>query len=338
MASIVRMADTLHCASRIEFDGGKSMSTFFSAEAWRDVVANAPDGIVICDAVSPDHPVIYVNAAFTQLCGYPASALLGSNLRMLQGTDRDQESRQRLREALQRGEACRILIRNYRPDGALFWNETSLQPVRDAKGKLTHWIGYHRDAGGRLKVAERTGTTTVGLAPWLREDRMTGLHSRVYFEDLLNRDWQLAQRDSHEIGLVLYDIDNLGTYNEAFDKAGGDACIRRAARVIAGSYRRGSDLVGRWEGGTFAVLTQGDAADRAVHYAGVVAQRVRDLLIHHPRGTTERYVTMSAGVASLVPPRELALEALLNACRTALKRAKAQGRNQVAIAEATDFK
>jgi diguanylate cyclase (GGDEF)-like protein/PAS domain S-box-containing protein len=307
----------------------------WSAHAWRGVVENAPEGIVICDAIAPDRPVVYTNPAFAQLCGYPAAGLLGTNLRMLQGTDRDQEGRQRLRDALQRGEACRVLIRNYRPDGSLFWNETSVQPIRDAHGKLTHWIGYHRDAGGRLKAGERT---VSGLPPWLREDRMTGLHSRAYFEDLLQRDWQLAQRDSHEIGLVLLDIDDLGSYNVAFDKVGGDACIRRVARVIAGSYRRGSDLVGRWEGGTFAVLTQGEAADRASQYARVVTQRVRDLLIHHPRAAVERYVTMSAGVATLVPPRELALEALINACRTALKRAKAQGKNLVATAEATDFK
>lgn len=307
----------------------------WSAQAWRDVVENAPEGIVICDATAADCPVVYTNAAFAQLCGYPASALLGSNLRMLQGTDRDQEARQRLRESMQRGEACRVLIRNYRPDGSLFWNETLVQPIRDAATRLTHWIGYHRDAGGRLRSSERA---VSGLPPWLREDRMTGLHSRDYFEDLLQRDWQLAQRDSHEIGVVLFDIDDLGSYNEAFDKVGGDACIRRVARVIAGSYRRGSDLVGRWEGGTFAVLTQGEAADRASQYARVVAQRVRDLLIHHPRATVERYVTMSAGVATLVPPRELALEALLNACRTALKRAKTQGKNWVSTAEATDFK
>src|ERR1043165_3021755 len=135
----------------------------WSAEAWRAVVESSPEGIVICDATAADTPVLYVNPAFAQLCGYPASALLGSNLRMLQGTDGDQESRQRWREAMQRGEGCRVLIRNYRPDGTLFWNETALQPVRSAKGELTHWIGYHRDAGGRLKVAERTGNTTIGL-------------------------------------------------------------------------------------------------------------------------------------------------------------------------------
>lgn len=304
-------------------------------DAWRLIVADAPEGIVICDATAPDLPVVFANEAFAKMCGYPVAALLGSNLRTLQSNDRDQDARQRIREGLEKGQATRVLIRNYRPDGALFWNETLIQPIRDASGKVTHWIGYHRDAGGRMKAAERPPS---GLPPWEREDRLTGLHSRAYFEELLRRDWQLAQRESHEIGLAFFDVDDLNAYNETFDKAGGDACIRRISRVISGSYRRGGDLVGRWEGGTFAALTQGDAAERASEYARVVTQRVRDLLIHHPRGGAERYVTLSAGVASLVPPRELELDALLNACRTALKRAKGNGKNSVHTAEASDFR
>jgi diguanylate cyclase (GGDEF)-like protein/PAS domain S-box-containing protein len=303
------------------------------AESWRGVVESCPDGVVVCDAKAPDCPVVYVNAAFAQLSGYTATALVGTNLRALQGTDRQQESRQRMKESIERGEACRVLIRNYRPDGTLFWNETSLQPLRDGEGHITHWIGYCKDAGGRMKSVDRTAP---GLPAWEREDRLTGLHSRAYFEELLRRDWQLAQRDSHAIGLVLVDIDDLGSYNEKFEKTGGDACIRRVARVIGGSYRRGGDLVGHWEGGTFVVVTQGDAAERAAEYARVVSQRVRDLLIHHPRGGAEKYVTVSAGVASLVPPRELALEALISACRTALQRSKKQGKNTVATAEAAD--
>ena len=306
----------------------------WSAEAWRGVVETAPEGVVVCDAMAPDHPAVYVNAAFSQMCGYAVSALLGTNLRILQGNDRDQEARLRIRDALERAEPARVLLRNYRPDGTMFWNETVLQPLRDAQGRVTHIIGYHRDASDRLKSNERN---SHGLPPWLREDRLTGLHSRAYFEELLQRDWRLAQRDSHEIGLTLFDIDDLGPYNDTFERVGGDACIRRVARVIAASYRRGGDLVGRWEGGTCAVLTQGDAAEKASQYAQVVAQRVRDLLMHHPRGGAERYVTISAGVASLVPPRELPLEALLKACTAALKRSKKLGKNSVSTTEAAEF-
>jgi len=306
----------------------------WTADAWRRVVESSPEGIVVCDAAAADCPVLFVNSAFSQMCGYPSSALIGTNLRILQGTDRDQEGRVRLAEAVQKGEPARVLVRNYRSDGTLFWNETVIQPVRDKGGRLTYFIGYHRDASERLKHAERT---QAGLPSWMREDRLTGLHSRAYFSELLRRDWQVAQRDSHEIGLTLFDIDNLGAYNEKFDRSAGDACIRRVARVIGGSYRRGGDLVGRWEGGTFAALTQGEAADRAAQYARIVAQRVRDLLIHHPNGGAGRYVTVSAGVASLVPPRTLELEAVLRACHKALRKAKQNGKDGVATAEAGDF-
>ncbi|HYC10926.1 MAG TPA: diguanylate cyclase, partial [Steroidobacteraceae bacterium] len=302
----------------------------WSAEAWRRLVEGSPEGIVICDAVAADCPVVFVNAAFSQMCGYPAAALLGTNLRVLQGTDRDQEARTRLAEAISKGEPARVLVRNYRPDGSLFWNETVVQPVRSS-GKLTHFIGYHRDASDRLKNAERLPS---GLPSWLREDRLTGLHSRAYFEELLQRDWQLAQRDSHEIGLTLFDIDDLGAYNEKFDRAAGDACIRRVARVIGISYRRGGDLVGRWEGGSFAVLTQGEAAEKASHYAQIVKQRVRELLMHHPTAGAGRYVTISAGIASLVPPRTLEITGLLKACQTALRRAKKNGKDGIVMAEA----
>ncbi len=306
----------------------------WSADAWRSLVESAPEGIVICDASAPDCPVVFVNAAFAQMCGYPAAALLGNNLRTLQGTDRDQEAVVRLREAVARGEPARVLVRNYRPDGSLFWNESVIQPVRGPAGELTHFIGYHRDASERLKSQDRA---PAGVPSWLREDRLTGLYSRAYLDELLLRDWQLAQRDSHEIGLTLFDIDDLGAYNEKFDRAAGDACIRRVARVIGASYRRGGDLVGRWEGGAFVVLTQGEAAERASQYARIVSQRVRDLLMHHPTAGAGRYVTVSAGIASLVPPRGLPLEGLFKACRAAMKRAKQNGKDGIVTAEASDF-
>jgi diguanylate cyclase (GGDEF)-like protein/PAS domain S-box-containing protein len=306
----------------------------WSAEAWRMIVDSAPEGVVVCDAVTSDHPVVYVNAAFVAMSGYAVDALLGKNLRILQGSDREQDGRERIREAVQKGETARVLMRNYRPDGSLFWNEVVIQPVRDSSGKLTHFVAYYRDASQRLKDGEKV---SPGLPSWLREDRLTGLHSRAYFEELLQRDWVLAQRDSHEIGLTLFDIDDLATYNGTFDKSAGDACIRRVARVIGASYRRGGDLVGRWEGGTLAALTQGDAAQKAPQYAAVVAQRVRDLLIHHPRNGAGGYLTISAGVASLVPQRGMPLESLLNGCRAALKRAKSTGKNSIVTAGAADF-
>jgi len=175
---------------------------------------------VICDATAPDYPVIYANAAFSQMCGYPAAAILGTNLRVLQGNDRDQETRQRMREAVERGEQARVLIRNYRPDGSLFWNEIVIQPVRDSSGRLTHFIGYHRDASERLKSAERSAQ---GLPRGYAKIVLRACTHAPTSKSSCNATGCWRQRDSHEIGLTLFDIDDLATYNETFDKAAGDA-------------------------------------------------------------------------------------------------------------------
>src|SRR5579872_2979906 len=128
----------------------------WSAEAWRMVVDSAPEGVVVCDAAAADHPVVYANAAFAAMSGYAIDALLGKNLRILQGNDREQEGLQSIREAVERGEAARVLLRNYRPDGSLFWNEVLIQPVRNPGGQLTHFVAYYRDASERLKDGEKT--------------------------------------------------------------------------------------------------------------------------------------------------------------------------------------
>ena len=92
----------------------------------RSVLDSAPEGIAICDARAADFPVLYVNAAFELMTGYAAAELIGGNLRILQGSDREQDGRRRLRDAVARGEECRVLLRNYRKSGECIWNEMYL--------------------------------------------------------------------------------------------------------------------------------------------------------------------------------------------------------------------
>ncbi|HYK24623.1 MAG TPA: PAS domain-containing protein, partial [Steroidobacteraceae bacterium] len=66
-------------------------------DGWREILDAAPEGIAVCDATVVSQPVLYVNRAFSEICGHPAEALLGANLRVLQGTDRDQQALHELR-------------------------------------------------------------------------------------------------------------------------------------------------------------------------------------------------------------------------------------------------
>ena len=309
--------------------------TDWSAEFLRGVIDAAPEGIVICQHSAADQPLVYVNAAFERMTGYAASELLGTDLRRLQGTDREQEGRARLRQAVDQGSSSRALLRNYRKDGSQFWNEVFIEPVRDAAGVTTHFVGFHRDVGERERAAG--ARAAGGLPVWMREDRLTGLHTRNYFEELLRHDWQAAQREDRSLSVLMFDFDALGAYNDTFGRQAGDACIRRLAGVIGACFRRGADLVARWEGGTLVALARTTEAAGLEGFAQMIAQRVLDQRIHHPRAAPNKYVTVSVSVASLKPTARLQPENLLRGAERALQRARAEQTGHIVVAAAKDF-
>ena len=175
--------------------------TEFDQGLFRRLVESSPEGVVLVDAQGTDHPVVYVNPAFEALTGYSAAELIGRNLRLLQADDREQDARHRLRDALSRGETCRVLLRNYRKDGSLFWNEMTVMPLRHPDGCVTHYAGHHRDAGERLRIDPKVAKDSLSgahqpTAIAVRDDRLTGLYTLPYLEELLKRDWAVAHRES----------------------------------------------------------------------------------------------------------------------------------------------
>jgi len=117
-------------------------------------VEESVDGIMIADATQTDVPIVYCNSAIEDITGYSRDELLGRNCRFLQGEDRGQQALETIRNAQTSGNAATSLLRNYRKDGSLFWNELSISPVHDEKGRLTHYIGIAHDVTARVKAEE----------------------------------------------------------------------------------------------------------------------------------------------------------------------------------------
>jgi diguanylate cyclase (GGDEF)-like protein/PAS domain S-box-containing protein len=309
--------------------------TGFDADMYRRLVESSPEGVVLIDAQSPEHPVIYANPAFEALTGYPAAELLGRNLRLLQADDRDQDGRHRLREALNRGETCRVLLRNYRKDGTLFWNEMTVLPLRHPDGCVTHYAGHHRDAGERLRIDPKVAKDSLSGAHQptshaIRDDRLTGLFTLPYLEELLKRDWAVAHREQRSIALFAIDIDALDLYNTTFGRAAGDSAIRRVAHVVSGCLRRSSDVTARIDGGSLMAFAPGLTIEQALRVGQQMAERVRDLRIHHPRSAVLRYISISVGVCAGVPAADESPSNLLQKSQQQLQFAKKSGRNQAA--------
>jgi len=309
--------------------------TSVAADLYRRLLETSPEGIVLVDAEHPDRPVIYVNPAFETLTGYSAADLLGRNLRILQGDDREQDGRHRLREAQKAGESCRVLLRNYRKDGTMFWNEMTVAPLLDAQGRVTHYAGHHRDAGERLRLEPKLTRDSLsgahqptGIA--IRDDRLTGLFTLPYLQELLKRDWAIAQREQRSIAVFAIDIDALGLYNATFGRAAGDSAIRRVAHCVSGCLRRASDVTARIEGGSLLAVAPGLNEEQAMNMGQLMAERVRELRIHHPRSAVLRYISVSVGVCAAVPRPEDSAAALVEKSQQQLKLAKKYGRNRAA--------
>jgi two-component system cell cycle response regulator len=304
-------------------------------DLYRRLVDTSPEGVVLVDAQQPDHPVVYANPGFEALTGYAAAELIGKNLRMLQRDDREQDARHRLREALARGGSCRVLLRNYRKDGTIFWNEMTVLPLLDAEGRVTHFAGHHRDAGERLRIDPRLSRETSSGAHQptvvaVRDDRLTGLYTLPYLEELLKRDWAVAQRESRSIAVFAVDIDSLDLYNTTFGRAAGDSAIRRVSHCVSGCLRRSSDVTARIDGGSLMAFAPGLTHEQSLQVAKAMAERVRELRIHHPRSAILRYMSVSVGVCAMVPQADSEPGALLEKSQQQLKLAKKAGRNQAA--------
>jgi PAS domain S-box-containing protein len=122
----------------------------------------AGNGIIIVDGKSPDLPIIYSNAAFTEITGYPKNDVFGKNCRFLQNDDRDQEAIEILGTAIANQSSSKVVLRNYKKDGTLFWNELTITPLFDNDHNLTHFIGVQNDITemieARKRIEEYAGT------------------------------------------------------------------------------------------------------------------------------------------------------------------------------------
>jgi diguanylate cyclase (GGDEF)-like protein/PAS domain S-box-containing protein len=278
----------------------------------------ATNAILIVDAQAPDLPVVHVNRAFERITGFRPDEVIGRNCRFLQRDDRDQPDLDRLREAIAAGTEAAVLLRNYRKDGTLFWNNIRISPLRNDEGVVTHFVGIQSDVT-ELKQYQ------AELEYRANYDSLTGLANKNLLSDRLDHAISYTDRSHRKFALLYLDLDRFKIINDSLGHASGDALLKTIAQRLRTCVRE-SDTVARLSGDEFAVVLND------VEHTGGIAGIAQKILteVDQPLTIDGRDVFTSASIGvAIFPDDGDNREALLKHADTAMYRAKHAGRNQV---------
>ncbi|MBD2593894.1 diguanylate cyclase [Nostoc spongiaeforme FACHB-130] len=164
-------------------------------------------------------------------------------------------------------------------------------------------------------------------------DPLTQIANRRCFESKLQSVWQYLIREQGCISLLLCDVDYFKKYNDTYGHRTGDDCLRLVAQALQQNIKRNTDLVARYGGEEFAVILPNTHEQGAVQVAQAIHQTFKQLNIPHRASAVKEYVTLSIGIATVIPTTDLLPLDLIEAADQALYQAKAQGRDRFCVSQ-----
>ena len=182
-----------------------------------------------------------------------------------------------------------------------------------------------------MRVAERTAELQIAnskLETLSMTDSLTGIANRRRFDEILKSEWFRAERQHQSLTLAMLDVDWFKKYNDYYGHQHGEECLQNVAKILTAHVCRASDLIARYGGEEFAFIIPATDGSKAFQLAQKICNDFKMLALPHETSTFG-YVTVSIGIATVIPRKNLSPEILIKNADTALYQAKEQGRNRV---------
>ncbi len=164
-------------------------------------------------------------------------------------------------------------------------------------------------------------------------DGLTQVANRRHFDQVLRQEWAKLVREGQPLSLILTDVDYFKRYNDQYGHLAGDECLRQVAQVLSQAVRRSGDLVARYGGEEFAVLLPNTDCLGAEQVAKRIHQGMRERQLAHGASLVQPYVTLSLGVACIIPSLVQSPETLIATADASLYKAKSEGRDRIVVNE-----
>ncbi len=162
-------------------------------------------------------------------------------------------------------------------------------------------------------------------------DSLTGLANRRQFDRYFDAEWNRLVRERQPLTLILCDIDYFKRYNDCYGHPTGDECLAQVSDLLTSCIHRSADLVARYGGEEFAVVLPNTETDGGHRVARTIRAALKKAAIPHATSDVSGYVTLTMGIATVIPRPEMASQDLLQAADLALYHAKQQGRDRIYV-------
>lgn len=214
-------------------------------------------------------------------------------------------------------------------DGRYVWIRDVVHVVRNGEGEVESLIGFMFDISERKKNEQELNCLRKQLEELSFKDDLTGMANRRMFNLTLEKEWSRAQRSQKALSLILMDIDYFKQYNDHHGHVRGDECLRRVGLALGVIPLRSSDLIARFGGEEFAILLPDTDVESARHVAERCRRVILDERIPHVTSSVSEVVTISAGVGTFTPERDVSPIRLVESVDAMLYKAKHNGRNRI---------
>lgn len=278
------------------------------------------DAMIVMD--SRGH-ILRANRAFSQLFGFEAEEIVGSDLDFLYAPDRDEGWKQEMHKELRQETHWSGEVSCVRKSGAMFPCWHRITSVSDDTGRATHFVGAYADISDRKESEERIRKLAFF-------DPLTNLPNRRLLLDRLAHRLAASKRHESYGALLFLDLDHFKRLNDNFGHDVGDKLLVEVARRLR-RCSRGVDTIARFGGDEFLVIVDDLSQDsrQAAAQAESVADKIRaELGKHYDFIGNEHDFGVSIGIC-LFFGDETSVDTLLKQADMALYQAKEAGRNSI---------
>jgi len=315
----------------------------------RSILSTANDVIITTDKKGI---ILAANHTIERDFGYTKQEILGKNITIVMADEMGPRHDHYMHEYLEKEKPTlvgRMLdVMGKRKDGSLFPMEITVSETR--VGDNMYFTGIIRDISERKEYEKMVFNMMQELADAKLEleeantqlhyhnktltdlsehDALTDLANRRYLMKTFKREWFRHQRNHKPLSVVLMDIDFFKRFNDSHGHQAGDECLKQIAGILEKNIERPADFIARYGGEEFIAVLPETNLDGAFHIAERMRRAVETLQIQHGESDITDHVTISAGVASILPAHNNSGEQLIKHADEVLYEAKHNGRNCV---------